>query len=102
MLRTRGSVRVLILILLFSAITSYGKSNRSERSRVEFKQKNPCPSTQLSRGSCPGYIIDHIKPLACGGVDTSINMQWQTIEDAKQKDLWERAVCNNPDNPYED
>jgi len=24
----------------------------------------------------PGYVIDHIKPLACGGVDARSNMQW--------------------------
>jgi 5-methylcytosine-specific restriction endonuclease McrA len=36
-----------------------------------------------------GYVVDHIIPLKRGGPDTPSNMQWQTIEEAKQKDKWE-------------
>jgi len=39
--------------------------------------------------ACPGYVIDHISPLKRGGADASYNMQWQTIEAAKDKDRWE-------------
>jgi hypothetical protein len=38
-------------------------------------------------------VIDHIKPLACGGVDAPSNMQWQTIAAAKAKDNVERVGC---------
>ena len=41
----------------------------------------------------PGYVIDHITPLACGGFDIPSNMQWQTKADAKAKDKTERAMC---------
>jgi hypothetical protein len=41
----------------------------------------------------PGYVVDHIKPLACGGADTPGSMQWQTIEAAKAKDKVERLGC---------
>ena len=41
----------------------------------------------------PGYVIDHIKPLACGGADNTSNMQWQTVAAAKMKDRTERASC---------
>jgi hypothetical protein len=44
-------------------------------------------------GGRPGYIVDHIIPLACGGPDTPENMQWQTITAAKAKDAWERKDC---------
>jgi hypothetical protein len=44
-------------------------------------------------GSCPGYIKDHIMPLACGGPDVVGNMQWQTTRDAKAKDKWETKGC---------
>jgi hypothetical protein len=38
------------------------------------------PSNGNNYGACDGYVIDHIKPLACGGIDAPDNMQWQTIE----------------------
>jgi len=41
----------------------------------------------------PGYVIDHIQPLACGGADTPSNMQWQTVAEAKAKDKTERIGC---------
>ena len=58
-----------------------------------FKYSHPCPSTGRNKGSCPGYIIDHIKALACGGVDAPENMQWQSKVEAKDKDKWERKGC---------
>jgi len=38
---------------------------------------------------CPGYFIDHIFRLKRGGLDDPSNMQWQTIEESKEKDKWE-------------
>jgi len=38
----------------------------------------------------PGYVVDHIVPLAKGGKDVPSNMQWQTIAAAKAKDKIER------------
>ncbi len=40
-----------------------------------------------------GYVVDHIRPLACGGPDDPSNMQWQTVAEAKAKDKWERRGC---------
>ncbi|MDQ2662806.1 MAG: HNH endonuclease [Candidatus Eremiobacteraeota bacterium] len=42
----------------------------------------------------PGYIVDHVVPLACGGADAPGNMQWQTKAAARAKDRWERKGCN--------
>ena len=66
---------------------------RSQSAKIEFKQQNPCPATGARKGPCKGYVIDHIKPLACGGPDRPDNMQWQTVADAKAKDKWERKGC---------
>lgn len=41
----------------------------------------------------PGYVVDHIIPLACGGLDAVSNMQWQTAAEAKAKDKVERVGC---------
>lgn len=37
-----------------------------------------------------GHVVDHVIPLACGGEDSPRNMEWQTIEQGKEKDRWER------------
>jgi len=66
---------------------------RSPAAKHAFVRAHPCPSTGRTSGGCPGYIIDHVKPLACGGADAPGNMQWQTLYAAKQKDKWERHGC---------
>ena len=66
---------------------------RSQSAKVEFKQAHPCPASGARKGPCKGYVIDHIKPLACGGADAPSNMQWQTIAEGKAKDKWERKTC---------
>lgn len=68
---------------------SNGKIARSPKAKSDFKKQNRCPSTGKSSGSCPGYVVDHIKPLKRGGADAPSNMQWQTKEAAKQKDKTE-------------
>lgn len=66
---------------------------RSQHAKTEFKYQHPCPSTGARKGPCKGYVIDHIKPLTCGGFDGPSNMQWQTISEGKAKDKWERKDC---------
>jgi hypothetical protein len=67
----------------------HGRIQRSASAKDYFKHEHPCPSTGRTLGSCPGYVIDHIIPLKRGGPDAPVNMQWQTIGDAKAKDRWE-------------
>lgn len=62
---------------------------RSQKARIEFKKRHPCPATGQSAGSCPGWVIDHILPLKRGGHDLPCNMQWQTVNAAKAKDRTE-------------
>jgi hypothetical protein len=69
------------------------KQQRSYHAIKQFKLEHPCPANGRYKGRCEGYVIDHVKPLACGGIDTPKNMQWQTVEDAKAKDRWERVGC---------
>lgn len=72
---------------------SNGKIKRSESAKRDFTLTHPCPATGRTNGPCPGYVIDHVNPLACGGPDAPSNMQWQTKEAAKAKDKRERNGC---------
>jgi hypothetical protein len=69
---------------------SHGKIERSAVAKHAFEKDHPCPATGKTSGACPGYVVDHIKPLATGGADTPSNMQWQTTEEGKLKDKTER------------
>lgn len=80
-------------LMLAVAASAAGAAPRSAAARLEFKRHNPCPSTGERRGACPGYIIDHITPLCAGGADAPSNMQWQTVHDARRKDVDERRLC---------
>ncbi len=70
-----------------------GRIVRSATARRQFESSHACPSTGKKTGACPGYVIDHVKPLACGGIDAPSNMSWQTVAAAKAKDRWERSGC---------
>jgi hypothetical protein len=69
------------------------KVKRSLAVRRAFQRLYPCPVNGKPRGACPGYVVDHVVPLACGGPDAINNLQWQTREEAKAKDRWERQEC---------
>lgn len=75
-------------------IQSVDARERSEKAKAWFKYMNPCPSNGNNHGACPGYVIDHITALACGGNDAPSNMQWQTVKAGRAKDKWERKGCN--------
>lgn len=68
-------------------------SPRSTAAKRAFQRAVPCPSTGAHRGSCPGYVIDHVVPLCAGGADAPSNMQYQTISDGRAKDRVERREC---------
>jgi hypothetical protein len=70
-----------------SSRDSRGRIKRSAAAKEEFERETGYPHGR------PGYVVDHIKPLACGGADALSNMQWQTIEEAKAKDKTERIGC---------
>lgn len=83
----------VLLVLALMVIVGAQAAKRSHAARDAFKHAHPCPATGKPSGACPGYVIDHIKPLACGGADAPANMQWQTVAEARAKDKWERIGC---------
>ena len=52
---------------------------RSEAAKRSFEAQTGYPKGR------PGYVVDHIVPLECGGADTPANMQWQTVVVAKDR-----------------
>ena len=65
--------------------TSDGKIHRDPKEKAAFRRHHPCPSTGKTSGACPGYEVDHVKPLACGGADSPVNMQWLTTAQNRSK-----------------
>jgi len=80
-------------ITLVPIIASSGE-HRSRAVARDFQQQHPCPSTGRPTGACPGYVKDHIVPLASRWTDSASNLQWQTVAAAKAKDRWERKGCS--------
>ena len=83
--------RIGIIVLL--ALLATDAAARSAAEVRAFKRLYPCPETGVTRGSCPGYVVDHIKPLCAGGEDTPENMQWQELAASKVKDKEEWRMC---------
>ena len=80
-------------VLLSLILTAVMPPERSDAARQAFAKAVPCPSTGRAALPCPGYIIDHLVPLCFGGADRPENMQWQTVADAKKKDVFEKQAC---------
>ena len=77
-----------------------GTIKRSTYQRALFVRMYPCPSNAEVTGACAGWQVDHVVPLACGGVDAPMNMQWLPLAiktcaastGLPCKDRWERIV----------
>ena len=92
-MRTVLLIAVLLAVCVALPISASAREQRSAAVKREFQLTHPCPATGLTSGTCPGYVKDHIVPLACGGPDAVSNIQWQTIQVARAKDQWERTTC---------
>ena len=67
-----------------------------------YKKLYPCPSTGLyGVGACPGWSLNHDKPLACGGRDAVSNLSYMRNDVKKIVDSYEREI-NALDPPIDD
>lgn len=83
-------MRPLVLLLLLLATSAQA---RDLAVRHQFRKTHPCPVTQKVSGACPGYQVDHVKPLCLGGLDDVENMQWLSVEEHRKKTREDVAVC---------
>lgn len=81
----------LCLALAFSAFAQ--PIQRSKAEVRAFRQAAPCPATGRRSGACPGWAVDHIKPLCAGGEDKPHNMQWIQDPDHRFKTLVDVREC---------
>jgi hypothetical protein len=89
-------MKYLGILLLAVCVQAHAAIPRSQSAKSAFVRTHPCPLPGPHRGtSCPGYVIDHVIPLDCGGPDAPRNMQWQSAVDGKAKDRIERIGCKN-------
>jgi hypothetical protein len=82
----------------------HGRILRSRAVLRRFAKVFPCPSTLKPIPSCPGWAIDHPLPLASGGCDAQINLQWlptaiKACAAPACKDRWERIYHAVPRQP---
>lgn len=69
-----------------------GEIIRSSAVRAAFQFQNPCPSNGNRVGPCPGYSVNHDKPMACGGCDAVRNMSWMRNDVKRLHDSYERKI----------
>jgi hypothetical protein len=58
-----------------------------------FRAEQPCPVTGRTRGACPGWQVDHVRPLCAGGRDRPANMQWIRQDDHVWKTFVDTREC---------
>ncbi len=83
---------LVILALVASAVAAQPIQRSAAEVRA-FRAENPCPITGRTRGACPGWQVDHPKPLCAGGLDHRSNMAWLSVEDHKWKTFVDAREC---------
>jgi hypothetical protein len=80
----------VFLAILAAGVLSYPLDGlaRESKQRSAFQRANPCPSTGKARGACPGYVVDHVRPLCAAGPDLPSNMQWQQPRQRRRRTGW--------------
>lgn len=76
---------VVLCLLIISTADATPRTCRSSAVKKQFDKQMGYPTGRK------GYIVDHICSLFNGGIDDTRNMQYQTKEASKKKDLIENT-----------
>lgn len=82
----RSPARLAAYLLCAALLSGAAATPRTTSARARFLRETGYPHGR------PGWIVDHVIPLARGGCDCSANLQWQTVEAARCKDAFELWV----------
>lgn len=88
-------MRLAVAAALLACTFAQAAATRSPALRAEFIRSNPCPSTGATRGPCPGWQVDHIEALVCGGRDELRNLQWLQVQQHREKTRVEVKLCRS-------
>ena len=80
-----GGILIILLFTLFP-LDSKASSCRSSSVKHQFDRQQGYPHGRK------GFIVDHVCALSVGGIDSTINMQYQTTEESKAKDRIEGSL----------
>lgn len=86
---------MFLLTSLLASGTGEAKSVRDPEVRRAFMKLHPCPSTGKTKGACPGWQVDHVIALVCGGRDSVDNLQWLSVEAHKAKTREDIKNCRH-------
>ena len=96
-LNVRSALVLLGLLIFGGGLLGWALSQTLHQpdpdARVLFMKRHPCPANGNTRGACPGFALNHIKPLCAGGPDRPTNLQWLALADAKKKDRLDAQEC---------
>src|ERR1700746_3669458 len=93
MILYRIMLAVAVAVCVVLAVSASAKEPRSASVKHEFQLTHPCPATGPRSGACPGYVKDHVVPLACGGPDATSNNAVANYADPEAKNRWEMKDC---------
>jgi hypothetical protein len=88
--------KLILLLITACFFCASAEAARSGAAKRQFAKVHACPSTGANKPACPGYQIDHILPLKCGGADAPHNMQWLAVTAHKEKTRREAGMCLKP------
>ena len=77
---------MILISLLCAALVALAPTPRSREAVRRFQRETGYPHGR------PGWVCDHVVPLARGGKDSSDNMIWQRVEESRCKDSFEQWV----------